>query len=373
MLISIAELIIVIMGLIVSGILFYRIPSIKQHGIKAVGDFKVSVIIPARNEEKNLSHLLGDLRNQSFAPFEIICVDDASSDETANIARSFGANVLSLGEKPDSWTGKTWACQNGANAANGQLLLFLDADVRLGRNGLKRLAEAYSEYRCTVSVQPYHKTYKSYEQFSLLFNLIQVAANGTALLKPLNLGLYGPVILVDRSDYFNIGGHESVRGSIVEDMALGCNLKKHGMHYELFVGDKEDISFRMYANGMRELMQGWTKNIASGAERTPTYLFILVFFWIASITSVPIQIFKFIIDLNIAWLILYLPIYFVWAAILAILGRRIGNYKPWAFILFPLLTAFLLSVFALSFFKKAFRLDVRWKGRDITLEDKSCE
>ena len=132
----IIEFVIVLIGLVVTPVLFYHFPRLPETRSKDVHFPTISVIIPARNEEKNLSLLLKDMNTQSASPFEIICVDDESSDSTAQIAESYGVKVLSLRDKPQGWTGKSWACQNGANAAKGELLLFLDADVRLEQNGI---------------------------------------------------------------------------------------------------------------------------------------------------------------------------------------------------------------------------------------------
>jgi 4,4'-diaponeurosporenoate glycosyltransferase len=177
----IIELAVVVIGFMAAAVLFYRIPKLPEAEAPAQSTPAVSIVIPARNEEKNLDLLLRDLTLQTLRPLEIICVDDASEDRTAEVARAYGVRVLSVKDKPEDWTGKTWACQQGAEAAGGNLLLFLDADVRLGRRGLEKLMSARRKSGGTISVQPYHRTEKNYEQLSLVFNLVQIAANGTAL------------------------------------------------------------------------------------------------------------------------------------------------------------------------------------------------
>ena len=97
---------------------------------------RLSVVLPVYNVERYLALCLETVRQQSMADIEIICVDDASTDATAQIALSHGVKLLSLTQKPAGWTGKTWACQSGADKAEGDLLLFLDADVRLQKDGL---------------------------------------------------------------------------------------------------------------------------------------------------------------------------------------------------------------------------------------------
>lgn len=372
MAIIIFDFIVVLIGLILTGILFYRFPVLPRIKSDSRNYPSVSIIIPARNEEKNLPLLLEDLKNQTHPVHEIICADDASDDDTAKIAQSFGAKLISLHDKPQEWTGKSWACQNGADAATGEVLLFLDADVRLGNDGVQRIIQEYMRSGCAVSVQPYHKTEENYEQFSMMFNLVQIAANGTSLPKPLNLGLYGPVILISRSDYVSIGGHEGVKTSVIEDMALGSNLRKAGLPYHLFVGD-QDIAFRMYSGGFRSLVQGWVKNLAAGASRMPLYLFMMVFVWIASLTSVPMQIVKFSVGGNIPWLIVYLPLYVLWVILLFMLTKRVGRFHLWALLLYPLPILLFLCISAVSMFKKIFGLKVTWKGRAIDTGKKQCE
>ena len=368
MTILLIEFVIVLIGLAMTPILFYHFPALPKVRNESVRFPTVSVIIPARNEEKTLPLLLEDLKNQSLVPYEVICVDDASEDGTARVAQSYRACVISLKNKPDGWMGKNWACQNGANAATGDLLLFLDADVRLGRDGLRKLMQAHADSGCTISVQPYHQTEKAYEQCSMLFNLVQIAANGTALPRPHNVGLCGPVILIARSDYTRIGGHESVKKCVVEDMALGYLLKQAKIPYRLFVGNP-DVAFRMYGDCLKSLLQGWVKNIAVGAAKTPASVFWMVFFWITSMTSVPIQIVKYAVHGNMLWLAAYSLFYVVWVFILVVLSRRIGRFRLWAQLLYPVLVSVLLGVFIVSLFKKQLGLKIKWKGRSFSSEE----
>jgi len=369
MTVIVVEFCIVILGMALTAVLFHRFPVLPDMTEEITDTPSISVIIPARNEEKNLPLLLRDLGAQTTAVREIIIVDDMSEDGTARVAQEHGAKLIRLEDKPEGWTGKSWACQNGADAAAGEIFLFLDADVRLGKDGIRSLVEAFRKAGCVISVQPYHRTEKVYEQFSMMFNLIQIAATGTALPRPLDIGLYGPVILISRSDYEKVGGHESVRQSVVEDMALGTRLRETGVPYRLFVGSPS-VSFRMYASGLRDLLQGWTKNIASGAARIPLALFAAVFFWIASLLSVPIQIIKFSASQNWPWLLVYCMLYLVWVLVLAILSRRVGRFKLWTLVFYPVLMPVMTVVFIVSGFRKLFGLKVKWKGRAIATGEK---
>lgn len=365
------ELGIVFAGLLLTAMLFYRIPILPEADRKTPETPTISVIIPARNEERNLPLLLKDLREQTIPLHEIICVDDESEDSTAQIALDHGVRLLRLSSRPEGWIGKSWACQNGANAATGSLLLFLDADVRLGPDGIAGLFSAFMKDGCTVSVQPYHKTIRMYEQFSMMFNMVQIAANGTALPRPRSIGLYGPVILIPRSVYQKAGGHERIRSSIVDDMALGEQIKKEGEMFELYVGSPE-VSFRMYGGGLKSLLEGWIKNIATGATKTPLPLFVMVFLWITSLLSVPVQTIKYAIQGKESLLILYAVLYVVWVCILLYLTRRIGHFHAWASVLYPILMIVLLGVFTVSAYKKLFGREVKWKGRSIRAKEGKC-
>lgn len=148
------ELAIVLVGLAITAILFHRFPTLPAADTDTADYPSVSVIIPARNEEVNLPLLLSDLYAQTLPIHEIICVDDNSEDSTAQIIAAGGARLIALNTKPSEWTGKTWACQIGADAATGELLLFLDADVRLGPDGVRLLIAAYRQAGCTVPFSP---------------------------------------------------------------------------------------------------------------------------------------------------------------------------------------------------------------------------
>lgn len=369
MILNIVRLIIVIIGLMASMILFYRFPKIKGKSGANLMNIKLSIVIPARNEEKNIALLLDDLQKQSVAIHEIICVDDASKDNTKAIIQSFGVRLVSIQEKPHDWLGKSWACASGASIATGDVLLFLDADVRLKEQALHRLISSYIKEQSVVSVQPYHKTQKFYEQFSLFFNFVQIAGNGSALPKPKNIGLFGPVIMISQQDYQAIGGHKSVKNCVVEDMALAQRLIDKKLDYRVLIGD-EDISFRMYGNGFKSLLQGWTKNLATGAAKTPFGIGVLVFFFISSLTSVPLQLIRFSILGNLSWIIVYSVLYIIWIVVLLQLIKKVGKFKIWTVLIYPMLLLVFLSVFIVSLIKKIFKLKVTWKGRAIDTEEK---
>jgi 4,4'-diaponeurosporenoate glycosyltransferase len=167
-------------------------------------------------------------------------------------------------------------------------------------------------------------------------------------------------------DYFAAGGHESVKSAVVEDLALAACLRRANIPFRIFVGDGE-VSFRMYPAGFRSLWQGFTKNMATGAAKTPAGLFLLVVLFLASLTSAPLHLI-----LSLArgepLALLYGALYAFWVLALFLVGRRIGRYRPLAVLFYPLPLLVFFGVFLHSGLLRLFHGKVMWKGRAIPLE-----
>jgi 4,4'-diaponeurosporenoate glycosyltransferase len=186
----------------------------------------VSVIIPARNEEKRLPVLLKSLKEQRVYPKEVIVVDDQSTDRTVEIAKDYGAKVVKGKALPSGWQGKSWALWQGVENSTGEILIFLDADTRIEQDGLNKIFSEFLKEKTPLSIQPYHKMEKLYENLSAIFNLILMM--GTNVFTPLGrrlkpLAFFGPCQIMTREDYYKIGGHSIAKGSILEDISLGKN------------------------------------------------------------------------------------------------------------------------------------------------------
>ena len=304
----------------------------------------LSIIIPARNEEHNLPVLLRSINAQAGRPLEVIVVDDASTDRTAVIARQLGATVIASQPLPDGWRGKTWACHQGAQAARGDWLLFLDADTWLESNGLGKILAAYTGG--ALSVGPYHAVRQLYEQLSAFFNLVMVAGTVPG-------GLFGQMLLVDRESYRRAGGHEAVRGQILENFWLAGRFRAAGVAVRSVTG-KGAIAFRMYPNGLRELVEGWTKGFASGASRTPLAILLLIVAWMTGMMLG-------------AWWVPVTPwvavVYALYAGQVAMLLRQVGAFRWYTALLYPVPLVFYFAVFTRSALRSG--KQVTWKGRTI--------
>ena len=329
----------------------------------------ISVIIPARNEEHALPNLLDSLSGQLSGKDEVILVDDRSEDNTKEVAENSGVKVLESLPTPEGWVGKTWACYQGASIASGEILVFLDADTVLEKNGLKNIVETYVEKDGVLSIQPYHKMRDLYEQLSAFFNIIVMAGIGvfTVLgtsIKP--IGLFGPAVIMKKKYYIDSGGHEKVKGEILDDVVLGAELQKEGMELNC-LGGKNTITFRMYPNGIKELINGWSKGFAMGAVKTSTPLLILIVLWIAGSIGTARGLIEAVIATNNVQIVISGILYILYAAQIYWMLIRIGNFKFYTALFYLLSAAFFVVVFAYSFVRIFMVRSVKWKGREISL------
>lgn len=329
----------------------------------------MAIIIPARNEEDNLKLLLDSLSRQSLKPREIIVVDDDSSDSTARVALEKGARLVSLPALPEGWTGKAFACFTGAREASSDLLVFLDADTVLEDDGLEVLCRLYQKIGGLVSVQPYHRMEKPYEKLSAFFNLILfLNMNISSCIPGLNSprGAFGPCFIFSRADYFALGGHEAIKAEIIEDMALARLARKKGYPVSCFAG-RGLITFRMYPGGLNHLIEGWTKNFATGAVKTGPWLFLVTFGWVTGAMSGPVDIIKGLIAGHDLLLRTGVILYLLFSAQIYFFLRPLGNFGLLSVILYPLSLAFFIFIFLRSMVYTHLLGYVRWKGRRVKL------
>jgi 4,4'-diaponeurosporenoate glycosyltransferase len=352
----------IIAGLILSIILFFRFPQLRQFETSNFGR-KISVIIPARNEEKNLPGILGDLKNQTWNNFEIICVNDNSDDNTEEIIRQYDVKQIDLTSLPTEWKGKTWACQQGAAQAGGDILLFIDADVRLSPDALEKLVKTYNRTNEPLSVQPFHTVKKTYEFFSFFFNLVQLCSTGMTVAGMKNtMGFYGPLLMISKKLFFEYGGYDPVKNEVLEDFKLGKFYKEHGVRLSLFTGGNF-VKFRMYRESLNSLIEGWTKNFSKGAVATYRLLVLAIILWIGYLTVLPIRLIVSVIENQVPMIVFFLLIYLFTVLILNKCARNTGSFPFAVSVFYPFFLSgfyliFLYSVLATFLFK-----NTTWKGR----------
>ena len=349
---------------VIGWLLCWRVPHLPARG-GSFPDRRVSVIVPARNEAGRLPELLEALSAQNRPADEVIVVDDHSEDATAALAAAGGTHVVAAPRLPEGWTGKTWACWTGAELATGDVLVFLDADTEPGADLVARLLAALEEERGLVSVMPYHRMQRQYERLSAFFSVISLMGIGAASARrsaPVT-GAYGPCLACDRRDYDTVGGHEAIRGAVVDDVALAQRFRAVGLRVRV-AGGRGAIRFRLYGGGLRDLVEGWSKNFASGAGSTPVFRFLLVFAWVMGVGTAAQAPIREAVAAAAGWsgpgVLLWLG-FVAFVVQLAVLLRPLGNYT-WASVLFPIPLAAWFAIFFRSIVM-TLRGQVRWKGR----------
>jgi len=228
---------------------------------------KVSVIIPARAEEPNQRPCLHTLISQDYPDLEIIVIDDRSTDRTASVAEEFARRAPHLTlvrntELPEGWTGKNYAIHLAREHAHGHYLIFLDADTWYHPRAISQIVSfAQSEHIDMLSLIAGYHLGTFWEKalqpiilalmgFCLKIWKVNQHTSSTAFAA-------GQFILMTRSAYQLVGGHQTVRGCLVEDVALARVAKRAGLNLKIaFAPDL--LKIRMY-KGLRQISTGWTR------------------------------------------------------------------------------------------------------------------
>lgn len=345
----------------IAGWILFRAVVVPEREEPYRGGEKVSVIIPARNEAGNLPHLLGSLQNQTYPPDEIIVVDDFSDDGTYEVAVKYGVNVIRNDALPPGWTGKTWAVWNGYRQSTGNVIVFLDADIRLAPRALESLLQARAEAGGVISVVPFHVTEKFYERLALITNVLGVFAFTSPFeLRSRQKGLYGSCIVTTRRDYEAIQGHDSIRAELLDDLNLGAKFREAGIRVTNFLGSGL-VSFRMYPNGIRSELEGFGKGAVLSTAKLRPATTLLVAVWLLGLIASEGALFLW----NTAWAYPLLIGYVLYAVQLYFLVRYVGKFGIGMPLLHVLSTLFFLVILIYSAYQVVFRGSVTWKGRNV--------
>jgi len=206
----------------------------------------LSVIIPARNEEKYVKDCINSFLNQSAKAYEVLIVDDSSEDSTLNVVQTFKDNpkvrIISAGPKPDGWIGKNWPCYVGYKNARGKYLMFTDADTIHSNNSITdSLHTLLSEKMDVITAVPR----LMYPNFIIKMVLPILSIFMFTRYSPMRVNnpkvelgyLFGSYFVITRDCYEKVGTHESVKNEIVEDGALGKKLKEEGFRLRMYRGE----------------------------------------------------------------------------------------------------------------------------------------
>jgi len=337
----------------------------------------VSVIVPARNEARNIARCVASILATTYPRCELLLVDDHSTDGTADAARAAAAGdsrlrILASPPLVDGWFGKQWACATGAAEARGELLLFADADTAHGPELLPRLVTAQRTMDADlISVAGQQEMGSFWERlvqpqiFAMLFLRYGGTEGVNRARRAVDVIANGQCLMVRRTAYDAIGGHAAVRDRVAEDLMLAQTMHARGHRVRLVLGT-DQLATRMYTS-LRELVAGWGKNVyAGGVDSVPFgWLGRLVFPLLLLGAPVFALLPPFAILLGalgvVEWMELA-PAMVATAALLAwwtFVYRTIGE-PLWYAVLFPLGSLVLLYIFAGAIVRGR---RVAWKGR----------
>lgn len=333
----------------------------------------LSIIVPARDEERNIERCVRSLLKTRHPDFEIVVVDDRSTDGTRtiveNLVREHANLSLVAGEAlPDGWIGKPWALWQGSRRARAEWLLFTDADTEH-----EPLAAA-SAQGCAlqggyaaVSLLSDQETITLAERLflpTILFTIVLGVGSLEDINDPEKPGVAifnGQYILVSREAYDAIGGHAALHAEIAEDLELARRLKGDGRFRVFLAGANGLVRTRMYRS-FAEIWHGFVKNFAAGARGHPAD---------ALAGSLMLACVSPLTPLALLWLLIgrhwlaaaILSLTAVAVVVVAETGMRRSNFRRGAGFALPLGFALTLAIFVTSLYRTYLGGGVEWRGR----------
>jgi len=327
----------------------------------------VSIMIPARNEELRLGPCLDSLLRQNYSNLEWIVMDDHSIDRTAELVRNrmAGEPRLRLAQSeplPEGWTGKAWACWQLSRLARGEILLFTDADTHHRENCVTDAVALFQKKQGDLlSLWP-RQIAKTWSEILIIpfvhvLILFYLPHWMPSFMRSRSLGVAnGQFMMFRRKAYLAIGGHEKVRSHMVEDVALGREIKTSGLRL-INANGSDHVSCRMYEK-FPEVWEGFTKNLRAGFEDNVAGFIFL------GLLQLVLLVLPFVFALvpsspPISCVILFqIALIFLLRATVAWLCRQ-----PWLGVLVHPLGQTLALVIAFNSWVQTARGKLTWKGR----------
>ena len=208
---------------------------------------KVSIILPARNEEEFIGKCLDSLVKQDYENYEIIVIDDSSEDRTGEIISEYAKKYpkiipVSARPKPDGWMGKNWACMEGYGKATGELLLFTDADTKHAENVITLAVSHLNSFGLdALSAIPKMLTFDFWTNITLpmISTFLHTRFSALNVNNPAKKTGYffGSFFILKKTTYQEVGTHEGVKQEIIEDGALGKKVKEAGYKIKMVRGE----------------------------------------------------------------------------------------------------------------------------------------
>ena len=334
----------------------------------------VSILVPARNEERNIAGCVQSLLAQDYPSFEVLVLDDQSTDQTRFIldqiaASQPGLRVLEGEPLSGDRVGKNWACSQLAQQAGGELFFFTDADTRHHPQTLRTMVTALAgEQADLLTGFPRQEVHTWGERllvpfFTWAFYCFCPLALAYRLQLPALSMAVGQMMLFRRQAYQSIGGHGSVSSAIAEDLVLARQIKASGLRWRVsYAADL--ISCRMYRDS-REAMQGFIKNLFAAFDFR-VLPFVFVFAWLAVMFLIPLVVLGMVVfgqapGTQVTYLLICIGL-----SVLLWLAAYLEMGVPFSLAFLYPLTILAIDAAALLSLWKCFTGSLSWKGRKIT-------
>lgn len=323
---------------------------------------RVSLIVPARNEEANLPRLLDSLSKIRYTPLEVVFVNDQSSDATGEILSRFQADHSNLNviivdgvPRPANWTGKNWACHQGVKAASGQYLAFTDADTWHEPSGIATAVERMkAEQLDLISALPYHLSETLWERLIGPFHIFLLVTTG-AFLKPQPDRVFAiGQFLMFRSDWYRQqGGHAAVHSRLCEDLELAAICLRSGGRYQV---EYESAIFRvrMYER-FNDFVNGWRRIFRLGIKHARWWAPLELYAIIGLLTGGA----KLFAAAPVVVLLMVVGLFVV-----AFAQRRLGEFSVLGVILIPFSVILFLGISILAAYDLLLQKEYSWRGRN---------
>lgn len=323
---------------------------------------RVSIIVPARDEERSIARAVRGFLAQTYPNLEVVVVNDRSVDGTAAILASIDDPrlIVVTGEEPrDGWLGKPWALHQGSLRAKGELLLFVDADVIYQPDAIAAAVARFEDRDIALlAMMPNIEMVGFWENVVMpnlavfAFTFLPMWLTNRTRIALIAVG-GGPGNMVRREDYDAAGGHEALKDAVVDDVALARLLRRQGMRTEVARAEHL-VSVRMY-HGLGEIVRGFTKNAFAVFGRS--YPVAAFFFAMAIVFHLlPYALALAGDPFAIATVVLI-------SLTRAILFRAIGYRLDSALFAHPLMIATWVYILIRSLWVTGIRRRLEWRGR----------
>ncbi|WP_252189192.1 glycosyltransferase [Rossellomorea vietnamensis] len=327
----------------------------------------VSVLVPMRNEERNVKGLIESIKRITHSPVEFIILDDASTDRTRELLTRLTKDdprfrIIDGKPLPKGWVGKVHACDELSRHASGSYYFYLDADVRVSPSIIEKVLFQMEQYDSgLVTGFPRFplptflcKMLVPFQHFLVYFHLPLAVANHTT--RSAFTAAHGAFMFFKREAYNDCGGHEAVKSSLLEDVHLSRKVKENGWRVTL-VNNSFDVTCHMYETN-KEVWEGFLKNIYVGTGRSPISVILLsLFYSIFFILPLPLALYG-LMSGEFGYV---LPLLGIWVQTFMI--DIASNQSKWHFLLIPFASVFFIFIMWASMVRGMKNQGYMWKGR----------